>query len=350
MKACVLEEVGKLEYKDVEMPQIKDDEVLLKIEACGICSSDIDRVFKTGTYNFPTIPGHEFSGEIVAIGNSVEAHYFGKHATVFPLKPCFQCDSCKQQQYARCESYDYYGSRCDGAFAEYLAVKKWNLYCYEGVTSKEAAMCEPASVALHAVKNNVQEGDTVLVIGTGTIGYLVAMWSDILGADKVIIAGRNEKKLQFANELQIPNIKTLNSTQPDYIEKLQEYTDKKLADVVVECVGSNESIAMAILSVKKGGTVIAVGNPEGKIDLERDVYWKLLRKELTLKGSWNSEVSDIQNNWITTLECMKNKKLQVGKLITHTFKLRDYQKAFEVLRNKDEFSVKVMLVNEDIDE
>ncbi len=350
MKACVLEDVGRLEYKDVDIPQIKEDEVLLKIKACGICSSDIDRVFKTGTYSFPTIPGHEFSGEIVDIGKAVESHYLGKHATVFPLKPCFQCESCKHQQYARCENYDYYGSRCDGAFAEYLAVKKWNLYCYDGITSQEAAMCEPASVALHAVKNNVQKGDTVLVIGTGTIGYLAAMWSDILGADKVIIAGRNDKKLDFANTLQIANIKTINSTQIDYMEKLQEYTNKKLADVVIECVGSNDSIATAILSAKKGGTVVAVGNPEGMINLERDVYWKLLRKELTLKGSWNSEVSDTQNNWITALEYMKNKKLQVGKLITHTFNLRDYQKAFDVLRNRDEFSVKVMLVNEDIDE
>ena len=106
MKACVLEAVNKLEYKDVPTPTPAAGEVLLRIKASGICSSDFSRVFKTGTYHFPTIPGHEFAGEIVQVGEGVDAALTGRRAVVFPLLPCNECEQCKLGNYALCSNYN----------------------------------------------------------------------------------------------------------------------------------------------------------------------------------------------------------------------------------------------------
>lgn len=155
MKANVLFGIGDLKYTNIPLPRLKSDEVLVKVKAAGICGSDIARVFKTGTYHFPTVIGHEFSGVVSDIGSSTYLSWLGKRVSVFPLKPCFKCNNCKNKEYELCSNYDYLGSRCNGGFAEYVAVPVWNLLeipdcvCYE-----EAAMLEPAAVALHALKRS----------------------------------------------------------------------------------------------------------------------------------------------------------------------------------------------------
>ena len=130
MKACVLEGIGQLKYKDVEIPVMKKGEVLVNVKACGICSSDIPRIFTTGTYHFPTIPGHEFCGQIVDAAEDVDKSYIGKRAVIFPLIPCGECPSCKEKEYARCDNYNYFGSRCDGGMAEYISVPLWNIVTF----------------------------------------------------------------------------------------------------------------------------------------------------------------------------------------------------------------------------
>lgn len=111
MKALVLHEIGKLTLDEVPVEPLRPGTVLVKIKACGICSSDVERVFINGTYHFPTIPGHEFSGQIVAVGDDVDESLLGRRTCVFPMLPCFECPSCKKQQYAQCSHYDYFGSR-----------------------------------------------------------------------------------------------------------------------------------------------------------------------------------------------------------------------------------------------
>ena len=157
MKALNLHGVEDLRYEEVPCPERKSGEVLLKIKAAGICGSDIPRVFTKGTYHFPTIIGHEFAGETVEADDS---ELVGRGASVFPLLPCGKCSACQEEQYARCSDYDYYGSRRDGAMAEYIAVKQENLCLLpKEVTYEEAAMSEPAAVALHAFrKSGVGQG------------------------------------------------------------------------------------------------------------------------------------------------------------------------------------------------
>ena len=169
MRAYELHGVNDLRREDIEKPEIPSGWVLVQVKASGICSSDIPRIFTNGTYHFPTIPGHEFSGVVAAYGEGVPEERVGKRVGIFPLIPCRTCPQCRQKKYEMCEHYDYLGSRRDGGFAEYVAVPDWNLMeLPENVSFREAAMLEPLSVALHAVKRSgVKPGDTAAVIGTG---------------------------------------------------------------------------------------------------------------------------------------------------------------------------------------
>lgn len=141
MNAAVLHAVGDLRYEKVPMPTVHEGEVLMKVMAAGVCGSDIPRVFEKGTYHFPTIPGHEFAGLIV----DGDPELVGKRAAVFPLLPCRKCASCEVGEYANCKNYDYYGSRRDGGFAEYIAVDKRNLVITpDDLSYACASLCEPA--------------------------------------------------------------------------------------------------------------------------------------------------------------------------------------------------------------
>lgn len=343
MKACVLEDIGKLVYQEIQKPTIKEDEVLLQIKACGICSSDIGRVFQTGTYHFPTIPGHEFAGQIVEVGEKVDQSLLGKRSVVFPLLPCQKCPSCMEKEYARCEHYNYFGSRCDGAFAQYLAVPVWNLALFSDTLDySTAALCEPAAVALHGVHAaGSLAGKKVVVIGTGTIAFLTALWANELGAEQILMLGRSHAKQKFAEEFGIANLKYLYG---DLDSQIQELTNGLGVSVVCECVGSEESVNLAVKVARKGGKVILYGNPASDITLPQQVYWKILRNELTIKGTWNSSYKEEMNDWKVTLSYMEQYQDKFAPLITHTFGLDQYKEAFAVLQNSKEFSIKVMFV------
>lgn len=341
MKACVLESVGSLIYKEAPKPQPKENEALLKIRACGICSSDIDRVFKTGTYHFPTIPGHEFSGEIVELGKGADKRLLGKRAVAFPLLPCRECKSCQEKQYARCDNYNYFGSRCDGAFAEYLAVPTWNLLTFsDALEYRVAALCEPASVARHSVQAaGSLQGKAAVIVGSGTIAFLTALWAKKEGAGKIIMIGRSKAKQSFVKRLGIDN---LYYVYDNINEQVQGITDGLGAEAAFECVGSEGAIAQAISLTDKGGTLVLTGNPQSDIHLERSIYWKILRNELTVRGTWNSSYNDTCNDWKETLTMMEEDSSRFGQLITHTFRLEQHKEAFKTLMDAGDLSLKVM--------
>lgn len=337
MKALALYGIGDLRYEETPIPKRNDDEVLLKVRAVGICGSDIPRVFDKGTYNFPTIIGHEFAGEIVeANDNSL----IGKKASVFPLIPCQKCEACQNFHYAQCKNYDYYGSRRNGAMAEYIAVKKQNLsFIPNGVTFEEAAMNEPAAVAVHALKkSDVKPNDTVLIYGIGTIGLIFAQIARASGVKNITLVGRTKEKIQFAKKLNFLNVIDKN------IEKLNT---NPCADVCVEGTGDPEALNDCAILAKNFGKIICLGNPLKEMTFSQDAYWKILRKELSLLGVWNSNFNYIENDWKDALLAVKENKIDLKSLITHKFLLKDYKKAFEMMKNKSELYCKVMFVMEE---
>ena len=341
MKALNLHGVGDLRYEEVPCPERKPGEVLLKIKAVGICGSDIPRVFTKGTYHFPTIIGHEFAGEIV---EAEDTELVGRGASVFPLLPCGKCPACQEEQYARCSDYDYYGSRRDGAMAEYLAVKRENLCLLpKGVSFEEAAMSEPAAVALHAFKKSgVGQGDTLLIYGIGAIGLIVAQWAKAAGVKNIILAARTDDKVEFAKKLGFSL--AINAKRDSLGKLVGEITEDQGADACIEGTGAPEPWEECISSVKAGGRVVCMGNPLGGMNLSQDAYWKILRKELSLVGTWNSSFGSRENDWRAAVKAMQDKRLDLKSLITHRFPLAEYQEAFSLMHERREMYCKVMFV------
>ena len=318
--------INDLRYENAPMPTCNAAEVLVEVKCCGVCGSDLPRVYTKGTYHFPTVIGHEFSGKVV---EDARGKLTDKKVAVFPLLPCFKCPSCKEQSYATCENYDYYGSRRDGGMSEYLAVKRWNiLEMPESLSYAEGAMCEPVSVGRHAVmKLDIKKGDKLLISGAGPIGIIAGQWAKSMGADKVYYFDIDQRKIDVAKEM-----------------GFDEYTDDAEITCVVEGTGHSEAIKRCLKAVKPAGRVVLMGNPGGDVNMTQETYWHILRKELKVFGTWNSSYNDIQNDWKESLKAMAEGKINVKPLITHRYPLSQCNEAFEMMKNREEFYNKVMLV------
>lgn len=346
MKACVLHAVGDLRLDEVPTPMPRAGEVLLRVGACGVCGSDIPRVFYKGTYSFPLVPGHEFAGTIAAVGQGVDAGMVGRTAAVFPLVPCFKCAPCEAGAYAQCEDYDYLGSRSDGGFAEYVRVPVWNLVLLPvDVTLDAAAMVEPAAVAAHALRRGqIDLGDQVLIFGAGPIGLLVAAWAKIWGAAKILIIDIDVEKLRFARKLGYDHL--YDGANGDVSEWVKRKTGRG-ADLVIEASGSSPAYEQAMLSARTFGRVVLLGNPAGEMKLSQQGYWAILRKELQVVGTWNSAYANLpRNEWEMTVNYMAQGKLDVAPLITHRVGLGELRAHMEMMRDKTAFSNKILYVSE----
>ena len=323
MKAYVLHGIGDLRYEDVPLPEIRPGWALVKVLASGICSSDIPRIFEKGTYHFPTIPGHEFCGRVEDTASPEDRHWIGKRAGVFPLIPCKQCPSCRKGEYETCENYDYIGSRRDGGFAEYAAVPVWNLIeLPDAVSDIQGALLEPAAVALHAVKRaHIQSGDSVCIVGTGAIGLLAGQWAKLRGAERVVIKGRSEGKRKIAEACGLEYVKDASG---------QSF------DRVIEAVGSAQALEESLALAAPGGRLVLMGNPDGPRTLSQDMYWRILRKQLTLIGTWNSSYGGPDSDWMETVRAMEIGVLQTIVVVSCVVAKEDLPRSLDIMRGKME--------------
>ena len=333
MKAYNLYSVNDLRYEEVPVPECESGWAVVEVKAAGICSSDVPRVFTKGTYRFPTIPGHEFSGIVHSVVDSENAHLLGMHVGVFPLIPCRHCPSCHHKQYEMCEHYDYIGSRRDGAFAEYVSVPIWNLIEIPSDMPFEiAAMLEPFSVALHAVKfGEVKAGDRVAIIGTGMIGVAAGQWVKKMGAKEVVVIGRNENKRKIIENCRLEYSIGLSEDEFDSY------------DFVLEAVGSSEAVDMAIAATRRGGRLVLMGNPAGDILLSQATYWKVLRKQLRVSGTWNSSYDGVnESDWTDSVKALANNEIEAKSLITHRFMQDELMEGLLLMKRHKEPYCKVM--------
>lgn len=333
MKAYSLYGVNDLKFEEVNYPECPTGWCIVEVKFSGICSSDIPRIFTKGTYHFPTIPGHEFSGIVHKVADKENKKLIGKKVGIFPLIPCKKCEQCKVGHYEMCSNYDYIGSRRDGGFAEYVAVPIWNLIeLPEDISLKEAAMMEPLCVALHAMKQaEINKGDTVGIVGTGMIAFSAGQWANKLGAREVTIIGRTEEKRKISDRIQGIKFELADECKEEY-------------DIVLEAVGSNNAITSAINRTKSGGKLILMGNPEGDITLSQNIYWKILRKQLKVLGTWNSSYEKEQNcDWTEVKEALIRKEINAAELITHVFNKENLEKGLNLMKNHKEPYCKVMI-------
>ena len=331
MKANVLHGIGDLRYEDWSLPEIYPGWALVKVLVAGICSSDIPRIFEKGTYHFPTIPGHEFSGKVERVADESDRHWVGKRVGVFPLIPCKKCASCEKGQYETCSNYDYIGSRRDGGFAEYVAVPVWNLLeLPETVSDVQGALLEPAAVALHAVKRaQIFPSASICVVGTGAIGLLAGQWAKIYGADRVVIKGRSEFKRQLVQQCGL--------------EYMGDDRSGEEFDCVIEAVGSVRALEESLLLTAPGGRLVLMGNPDGPRTLSQELYWRILRKQLTLAGTWNSAYGDEDSDWTEVVQTLVDKKLQIGAVVTHVLESKKLMDGLAMMRNRTETFGKILL-------
>ncbi|MCH3956766.1 MAG: galactitol-1-phosphate 5-dehydrogenase [Olsenella sp.] len=320
MKACRLHRIGEFTTDDVSIPKPVGNQLLLKVEGCGVCGSDIPRIFKLGTskQRYPLTIGHEFGGTIVEVVKDADKSLVGKRGAIFPCIPCRKCDACLSANYAMCEDYDYLGSRSDGGFAEYCLVPSaWHFVpsTNPDTPGEALAMTEPCTVAQHAVrKGGVTAGMNVLIMGAGPIGIMVARWAKLFGAS-VVLSEIVEEKCEFARA---HGCEVIDSKEVDLVECVRELTHGRGVDVAIEGTGSGSGLGQAIECTRTFGTVVMMGNPASDTTIKLTQHSQILRKELSLKGIWNSHYADTPiNEWHYTVRMLDEGKMQVTDLITH---------------------------------
>jgi L-iditol 2-dehydrogenase/galactitol-1-phosphate 5-dehydrogenase len=241
---------------------------------------------------------------------------------VYPLVPCHRCEPCQLGNFAQCLDYDYFGSRRDGAFAEYLYVPEDNLVTVPAhVDLLHAALAEPAAVALHGVNHlHVRPSDTAVVVGFGPIGCMVAQWLRIRGCTRLFAVDIDPNKLALAEQM---GFTPVDANRQDTVAFVFDKTGGRGAERTVEACGLPATFLQAVNCAGRFGEVLFMGNIHGQFAISESDFSSILRKELTIFGTWNSGIVPREHNeWTTVLENMDS-NLQVAPLISHIPQLQD---------------------------
>lgn len=328
MKAAVLKENGVLSCEDVPLRDIPGW-YRIRIAFAGICGSDLGRGFKNGAYHYPLIMGHEFSGVVEDVPENGK-YQIGTRAAIYPLLPCGKCESCREGMIQLCTHYDYFGSRRDGAFAQYLYVPEANIVPMpDRVSLEEAALSEPAAVAHHAIYSYpVPPNANALVIGGGPVGLLAAQWLKIRGCGQVTVADIQQEKMDFAGDLGFRSIHSARLGELD-----------SAFNICVEACGLSATRNAAVSCCARQGHVFLIGNPSGSWEMEAKVYSSILRKEISFSGSWNSLPDP---DWKAVLD-HAGADLNLKKLITAVRPLSRADETFQWILSGERFQCKTLL-------
>lgn len=341
MKALLLTDHKRLEVTEVDEPQIGPGDVLVQVEACGICGSDIHGYDgSTGRRIPPLIMGHEAAGIVVSVGSDVDDLVNGDRVTFDSMVSCGRCEFCRGGRQNLCNHRRVLGVSCDeyrrdGAFAERIAVPRRIVYLLpEAMPFEHAALVEAVSVGVHAVNiSPIRLGDSVVIIGAGMIGLLALQAAKAAGATRVIAVDINDKRLRLAEELGATE--TLRSDQCDVPQAIHELTGRRGVDVALEVVGATETIKLAIDSVRKGGQVTLVGNLSPTIELPLQ---SVVTREIRLQGTCGCN-----GEYPQCIELMRSGTINVAPLITAQITLEEAPEWFARLHAGDADQMKVVV-------
>ena len=341
MKSLLLSEYSHLEIADLPVPTVGPNEVLVKVEACGICGSDVHGYDGTSGRRIPPIVmGHEAAGTIAAQGSDVSGFTQGDRVTFDSTVYCGRCEYCGRGEVNLCESRQVVGVSCGdyrrhGAFAEFVAVPQHILYRLpETISFAEASMLEAVSVALHAVRLTPIDGArTVLVIGAGMIGLLVMQAAKAAGCERVLIADVDASRLKLAEQVGADQV--LHASGAALISDMLRLTAGRGADIVFEAVGRNETVAAAIDCARKGGVVTLIGNIAAEVNLPLQ---KVVTRQVRLQGSCASA-----GEYPEAIALVASGKIRVKPLITAVAPLEEGPRWFERLHAREPNVMKVIL-------
>ena len=340
MKALLLSQYNHLELTDVPAPEAGPGELLVRVAACGICGSDVHGYDgSSGRRIPPIVMGHEAAGVVEAVGDGVEGFDAGDRVTFDSTVYCGECAHCRRGDVNLCDRRQVLGVSCGeyrraGAFAEFVAVPA--RICYQlpdNLAFEEAALLEAVAVAIHAVSLvPLRLGGSALVIGAGTIGLLVQQALRAAGCGRVFVTDVDATRLALSTKLGATA--TLLSGD-DLPKRVGDLTDGTGVDIVVEAVGATQTIALAIDSVKKGGSVVLVGNitPEVNIHLQ-----KVVSRQIRLQGSCASA-----GEYPRAIELVRRGEIQVKPLISAVAPLAQGPRWFDRLHAREPNLMKVVL-------
>jgi L-iditol 2-dehydrogenase len=334
MKALVKTQkgVGHIELRDVAKPAApKAGEVLIKIEACGICGTDIHVKHDNFPYWPPVILGHEFTGVVEQIGEGCSLN-IGERVIAEPhTKACGKCYLCRTGNIQICPEKRSPGWGIDGGMTEYICYPEKLLHKIpDDMSLEQAVMVEPtANIVTDLLeRTKVEAGDFVVVVGPGTIGLLAAMAARAVGAGEVVIIGTDgDEGLRFdtARKLGFKNLINIANTNP--VDAVMEMTGGKGADIVVECSGAPAAINTCPDMLRKLGKICVIGLTGGKtVQLQWDKFaFKVANVIFNLSTFYTS--------WDKSIKLIYSGKIQAEKLVTHKLKLEEWEQAFEAVEN-----------------
>ena len=340
MKAAMLYGVKDLRVEDVDVPDAGTGEVLVKIKAATTCGTDV-KIYQRGyvekIIKLPTIFGHEWAGEVVEVGDDLNWPEKGMRVRAGNSAPCLHCNMCQKGKYNLCENMIWLW----GAYAEYIEVPARTVLVNmqeipSHVSFEEAAITEPLACVLHGVEEaNVKLGDTVAVIGAGSIGLLHLLTVKKMGAEKIVMIDLVDERLNVAKGLGADE--TINAGKENAVEKVRQLTGGYGADIVIEAIGSPTTWEQALRLARKGGTVLEFGGcpPGTEIRLNTEM---LHYGELTVLGAFHTTPLHFRK----ALNLISSRTVDVRPLVTKRMKLEDIKQAFEILStSKNEIKIAI---------
>lgn len=337
MKTIIINNPGEVDIIEQAMPVRKQGEALLKILYGGICGSDLGTYRGTFAYaSYPRIPGHEFSAEIIEIGDNDRNLKPGMIVTCNPYFNCGHCYSCQRGLVNCCTSNETMGAQRDGAFSEYITMPIERIYDGKGLSAKTLALIEPFCISYHGISRaNIQPNDKVLVIGAGTIGVLAAVATKAKGA-KVYISDVAENKMNYAIETFGLDGGILNDSPENFIKRVEEITNGNYFDVTIEAVGLPSTFQACIDAAAFGARMVQIG--VGKRTHEFD-FTLLQKKELNVYGSRNA----LKKDFLELIDLVKSGKVDLEKIVTNTYNLDEADKAFQDFSKNAASMLKVVI-------
>ena len=341
MKVAVMLGIGKMGFEEREIPKVKDDEVLVKLEYVGICGSDL-HYYETGAIGDyvvepPFVLGHEPGGTVVEVGKNVKHLKVGDRVALEPGKTCGHCEFCKTGRYNLCSDVVFFATPpVDGVFQEYVAHEAE--LCFklpDNVSTLEGALIEPLAVGFHAaIQGDAHLGQKAVVMGAGCIGLVSMMALKARGVSEVYVVDIMEKRLEKALELGATGV--INGAKEDVLERVKELTDGAGMDLVIETAGTEITTRQAIHMSKKGSNIVLVGySKTGEMTLPMSL---VLDKELTFKT-----VFRYRHIYPMAIDAVAAGKVNLKGIVTDVFRLDEAQKAMDYSVNNKADIVKAVI-------
>jgi D-arabinitol dehydrogenase (NADP+) len=325
MKAIVYAAPREFQYRDEELPHIGADEILLRVDACGLCGTDLH--IHEGNFGprFPLIPGHEFSGEIVELGAEATEFSLGQRVVTNPNIACGICFYCKRGDRLLCENLGAYGVTLNGGFAEYVKVKAHQAFAIHDLLAREAIMVEPTACAVHGMEVlDAKPGSEVLLFGAGPTGQVLAQLVKLNGAARLVVAAPPGPKLTLAAKLGADEVVPMDRQNPDaHRKRIQELAPNGF-DYVIEATGAASVCEDALRFVRRRGTLLVYGVCAEKASA-RFTPFDVFRREITIKGSF-AEIDTFPR----AIAYLESGRIKVDEIVTEEVPLADFSRALEI--------------------